>query len=296
MLDSTATLLADYVRTTYHLRRPDLSLGTIVERLAAVRRFSDFLGRPASLADLEADLVARFILWFRPRAAPATVNSKRRALLALWRDAISAGVLAKPPGEIRGVRDCPKIPEAWTLDEISRIVQAAGRELGMVAGLPAGPYWRSLILAAIDTGARIGALSSVSTADVNLLGPAAGIVLQAEHAKTKRPEWRPLHPQTVAACEEIWSAGRELMWPWPMLPNARRAAFAKILRNAGVRYGRACGGLFHKLRRTSGSLVEANGGDGSRQLGNTRKVFERHYLDPRISGRGQLDFLPRPEL
>lgn len=34
------------------------------------------------------------------------------------------------------------------------------------------------------------------------------------------------------------------------------------------------------------------GGDGSRLLGNTRAVFERHYLDSRAIGNGQSQFLP----
>jgi hypothetical protein len=49
----------------------------------------------------------------------------------------------------------------------------------------------------------------------------------------------------------------------------------------------------HKMRKTAGTLVEANGGDGSKLIGNDRKNFVRHYLDPRF-GAGQLQFLPPP--
>ena len=49
----------------------------------------------------------------------------------------------------------------------------------------------------------------------------------------------------------------------------------------------------HKLRKTAGTLVEMNGGDGSRLIGNKRANFIKHYLDPRF-GSGQLQFLPPP--
>ena len=70
--------------------------------------------------------------------------------------------------------------------------------------------------------------------------------------------------------------------------------FSRICKRAGVRYGRRYGGLFHKLRRTSGTLVEQAGADGSRHIGNTRAVFERRYRDPRFMSRVALELLPRP--
>ena len=84
------------------------------------------------------------------------------------------------------------------------------------------------------------------------------------------------------------------MWPWPYSREALDKRLRKILKAAGVRHGRGQGGLLHKFRRTSGTLVEAAGGDGAKHIGNTRKVFESHYLDPRFVDRSQLNLLPRP--
>jgi hypothetical protein len=68
--------------------------------------------------------------------------------------------------------------------------------------------------------------------------------------------------------------------------------FKRILKRAGI--APTPGRLFRLFRVTSGSMVEANGGDGSRHLGNGRVVFLRHYCDPRILP-GQIDLLPRPK-
>ena len=84
------------------------------------------------------------------------------------------------------------------------------------------------------------------------------------------------------------------MWPWSKTREWLQKAVRKIFKKAGVAYGRPHGGLFHKFRRTSGSLVEAAGGDGARHLGNTRAVFEQHYRDPRICVADAPMILPRP--
>ena len=84
------------------------------------------------------------------------------------------------------------------------------------------------------------------------------------------------------------------MWPWVATLNYLDKIFKRILKRAGVTYGYRHGGLFHKLRRTSGTLVEAGGEDGSRHIGNTRGVFEARYCDPRFMDRRSLEVLPRP--
>ena len=40
--------------------------------------------------------------------------------------------------------------------------------------------------------------------------------------------------------------------------------------------------------------MELNGGDGAKQIGDTRTIFEQHYLDRRMVPQTQLDRLPRP--
>jgi len=201
--------LAQYALTVYASRRLGIAKSTISERLFAVASLGAFLDRKPTLADLtEANLLGLLHnLAARSRSA-STINSKRRALRTIWQDAYQQEYLPTPPPIIPPMPEQPRMPEAWTIDEISGIVQAAGRESGVIAGLPAGLFWQSLILSALDTGARIGALSKVRTIDVRLDGDAPGILLVAEFAKTKRPEWRPLHPQTIEACRRIWQSDR----------------------------------------------------------------------------------------
>jgi hypothetical protein len=123
---------------------------------------------------------------------------------------------------------------------------------------------------------------------------AGWIILRSTHDKTGKTHFFRLTRETSEAIASTEPSGRSLLWPWSksqcwLLKTIQR----DILEPAGVSYGRGRGGVFHKIRRPAGTLCEANGGDGARLLGNTRAVFERHYLDGRLVGNGQSQFLPR---
>lgn len=279
---------ADYCR-----RRLDLKPSSQHQLRVAVRVFSRWLGRPAQTGDLNTESVLNWLRWLLTERAPATVNAKRRLLLAMWRDASRCG-LVKAPGPIPRVKEPRRTPEAWTPQEMGRLCAAAADRGGDVAGLPACQWWLSFILAIYDTGGRVGAIKQVRPSDLSLTG--RWLLLRAEHQKDGRDRLCSLHEQTIQAIESIYCERRELLWPWPYSRVWLERRFKRLCGVAGLRVGRHAGGLFHKLRRTSGSLVEANGGDGARHLGNSRGVFERHYLDPRLLGTGQVDLLPRPVL
>jgi integrase len=122
------------------------------------------------------------------------------------------------------------------------------------------------------------------------------VIVRAAHQKGRRDRVLPLSDQAVSACIRLHqhTCQCKLLFPCPYRREWLWRRFRAIVEAAGLTTPRGRMGLFHRLRRTSGSLVEANGGDGSRHLGNTRAVFERSYLDPRIIGRGQVELLPRP--
>jgi len=245
----------------------------------------------SSLTEIHLAAVVRHVLG--RGSSPATANKVLRHLMAILRFARRKHLIRHLP-RIRKLREPERLPEAWRLEEITAILEAAKAEPGAVASIPAGAYWESLLLACYDSGGRIGAVSAMRPMDVDLGHGWAKLC--AENQKQSRDQFFQLDDQTVRAIGRIWDRERPLLWPWPFGRNALYDHFRKILKRAGVSYGQMHGGLFHKVRRTSGSLVEANGGDGSRQLGNSRAVFLKHYWDPRIAPRSQFSLLPRPQL
>lgn len=286
--------LSEYIRTVYVRQRLSMRPRSAEQLYIAVSSFSLWLGRNALLSDLDEGLLVDYLRCYSRRHADATTNSKRRILLQIWRDAYRRKFTPRPAPEIPRLQERLPMPSAWTIAEVSRVLKSAKQETGKIDGVPAGLWWLSLCLALLDTGARSGAMLLTRQRDVRLEEP-CGIMLCSEFSKVKRSEWRPIHPQTVSIIKLIWHPQREMLWPVPFRRGWVIQRFRKICMRADVPHGKGNGGLLYKLRRTSGTLVESNGGDGSKQLGNGRDVFTRYYLDARLGGSGQLDFIPRPE-
>lgn len=275
----------------YHLGMRE---STARQLQTAVNVFQRWTKRPVRIEELSDELVIRFLADFSRQVSSTTVNSKRRALLALWRFAHKKNLIDRLPCDIPKFPESWRDPEAWTVSEVERILTEAQHQPGTFDGISAGDWWLSFLLCLYDSGARVGAVLQVRPDEVNLTE--GGFLLRAEVQKTRRARWCAISDQTVKACAAIWSPGRRRMWPWAHTPCWLSRKFKKILEAAGVSFGVHHGGVFHKLRRTSGTLVEQAGGDGSRHLGNTRAVFENHYLDPRMTRRQSLDRLPRPNV
>lgn len=262
----------------------------------AVRRLEAWAGKPVHLADLSTDLVAGFLRHLlNSGQAPATVNSKRRCLLTLWRSAADEG-LAPPVGRIKPAREPQRIPDSWTLEQVAQLFAYTKSLRGRVAGIPRGLFFYSLLSALYDTGERVGAVLACRPDDFG--GVAGTLRIPPESHKCRRERLCRLSSDTVTAVVRLISipVRRQIIWPWP---HSRRHLFRtlrKIIEDAGLPTSKRGMGLTHRLRRTAGSLVEANGGCGEQHLGNSRRVFEAHYLDPRLANRSQLEFLPRPKV
>lgn len=286
----TEMLAVRFVEQVYTPSRVKLSGGALRQIHYTLARFEAFLSRPATLADLCDQTVRQFLSWYAGQVKPATVNAKRRILLALWRCAWEEHLIAELPRKIRRLPENLLPPEAWSEQEVSKFWAACHAERGEIAGIPARLWWLSLAMTAYDTGERRTALFATRTADVSLDG---GWVVF--HQRKGAPRICRLHADTIRAMRLAHDPGRLLMWPWPFSREYLDERFRAVCRRAGIAFGRPRGGLFHKFRRTSGTLVEANGGDGARHIGDTRKVFERHYLDLRFF-RLEMARLPRPHV
>ena len=258
------------------------------------RLFSIWLGRPATTDDLTADSLLGFLGEYLKSRAPATVNCKRKHLLCLWVFAHQQGWTGEP-GRVQKVREPRRVPDAWTIAEIERILTICRSLHDQVGQIPRRLWWPAVVLVCFDTGQRISAILRAQTCDCNL--GERFIIFRAETQKQMGDTYHSLSDQTVAAIAAIYDRQRTALLPWPYRPRHLWGFFrVHVVEAAGLTASKRGMGLFHKLRRTSGSLVEANGGDGSRHLGNSRAVFERSYRDPRICGGSQLDKLPRPKL
>ncbi len=90
--------------------------------LKVVKEFSEFLGRPATVEDLNLGLVNSYLESLKPRLAASTVQDKRGRIGTLWNYAFQND-FCKPPKEIRKVPTKHKNPDALTQDQVSKALE-----------------------------------------------------------------------------------------------------------------------------------------------------------------------------
>lgn len=260
--------------------------------LTTIRTFSRYLTRPATLADLTDLTVNRFLDHYRhiPRS-PFSVNKERSNLLAMWRFACRKGFLQTWPDVALEVEP-ERVPQAWTADQIAKLLAACERIPGTIAGVAASAWWSALHLVCWDTGERIGAVRDLEWAHADLAG--GYILVPAELRKGKRHDrLYKLAPDTVATLQAMQLPARQAIFPWPYCRTYLWNRYTKLLSDAGLPANRQC--KFHRMRRSVASHFEAAGGNATELLGHSSRSVTLAYLDPRIVPRQHaVDLLFRP--
>jgi len=202
--------------------------------------------------------------------APDYVRSIKNAVLAVWRDAAEAEE-CKHPRKIRPIRNRVRRPAIWTPGEISRLVAAAGLLEGefRTLSLSRARWWQTFVRVAWDSGLRRRDLHQLTRSDCRAQ------FIWTQH-KTNKPVKVQLRSTTLHAIREwAWSNSKPL-WPLWGSDNSFQRDWRRIVRLARIDYG-----PFKRIRKSAGTAAEdVSPGAGHYLLGNTRAVFERHYLDP----------------
>lgn len=263
---------------------------------AAINSYSRWLGRPATLDDLEdlslsAFLEARSVVDHR---SPYTIERERSSLMALARLAFERRMIDRIP-------TCPptllprRVPRAWTPEQFSRVLAVARDMPGTIGAAPASAFWTAILLCAWETGERVGALMDAEPRDFRMQPDgSATLTVQPEARKGGREgKVYSLSPGTAKAVASVCGADR--VFPWPKGATYLWDRLRVILRRAGVG-GKRVG--FHQIRRTAASHYAAAGGDAAEFLGHAAgsgsKVAAAWYVDPTLSPkRPAWELLPK---
>jgi len=259
----------------------DISDGYAEQLGCLVHAVERLEGRPIKLLELDADLVNRHLKSTRDVLAPETRKSRRKMFLTVWQGAADAGLLAEPPRrKIMNITVPDKLQCAWTVDQVRQLLHVCSQIRGYFPNdIKRSLYWSSYVMAAWDSGLRGVDLRRLHRLAITADG--ACVLIQHKTGRRLRIKFR---PATVQAIDATFPPDRDFCFPlWGRLETWRRAA-KKLVTLAGV------GGHIGQLRHSSGTAVEIQyPGHGHEHLGNTRQVFEKHYLDhEKIAGQSLL--------
>jgi len=268
--------------------------------LLSLRHFARYLGRFPLLDDLTDDTVAGLMDWMVSvrKTSARSANRVRDSILAQWRFYARKGLVPVWP-DVAPLPEPERVPVAWTREELRRIFSEVRLLTGRVDSVPASLWWESLLVVLWDTGERIFAVSRLEWQWVDL---ASGwVTYRAEIRKGKtRDIKRRLHPLSIAILRAMhFSQGSprhgRIWGDQSFRTGIVYFRYKKILEAAKLPQDRQR--MFHCIRRSAASHLEAAGGDATDFLDHSdRRTTRKSYLDPTIVGpRPAADLLFRPD-
>lgn len=263
-------------------------------------RFERFLGRPATVADFDDVLVARYLKWraempaWRGRLpSAATVRKDRTMLAAVWTFAARKRLAAEFP-ELPRIRVPKRIPigRAYTKSDVELLIRAAKRRIGRTGGLPSRWWWPTLIYAAVCSGERFSALTALRWGQVDLERCRLTFLGSTRKGATRDIE-RAITPELSAMLARFRRDDNDLVWPWDRKSRSQWASLHVLCRSAGVKYRG-----FHGLRRTAASYAALAGGRAaaSQLLDHSDPALQEVYVDPVICPSTLADEVSLPPL
>lgn len=289
-------LLLDFFETIYRVRRlrgksPETSR---LYRIS-IRNLARTLGRQPKLSDLTNDNVSLHIQAQLDRGlAKATANKDRQQLLTMWRYATQQGLKDTWP-DVPPEVEPQRVPQAWLAEDLEKLFGAVDSLTTRIGEVPARHWWRGVLMTCLDTGERIGAVRKIRWEWLE----GAWLLIPAEARKGGKRDRRYLlsrHTVSVLAAIRKDTAGAEV-FPWPYCDMYIWSKFSQLLEAAGLPKGRR--DKFHRLRRTTASVVHQAGMDATEALDHAQRRTTQRYLDPRFSRDDQpskiiADFLRNP--
>ena len=273
-------VLSDLLENEYFPRKRSISSDSTKKHYRiTIAHLGLMLGRPATLADLDEDVAERFIVWCQNhrKLARATIHQRRCYLVAFWGWCAKRRMVEKWP-TVEPVAVPRHVPEAWTLDELERLMAACRACRGHIGDVRANLWWPSIHAFWFYEGERVSASLSARWADYH-----DGILMiPAERRKGQsKPAVYDLHPIVRDWLDLIRQPARELIWPWPYDRSRFYQLYRELIESAALPWKPRTGP--QKLRRTHATYVLASGGDPTASLMHSSPdVTQRFYLDTRI--------------
>jgi len=257
-------------------------------------RWSDVLGRGPDTTDLTNLRVMEFLALRKTTVSMGTVLKDRNHICGLWNYAAKQD-RTMPFPTLPPMSPVKRVPRAYTIEDISKVVRVARALPGDVLGVPRGLWWSTILRTAFETAERHGALEVLRWSEVDI--PGRLITFLAEGRKGARQDiQREISGDLAAWLAEMRREPDDLVWPWKGAPSTQWLELGRICTVAQV-VSRG----FHGFRKSNASYLTAARGVGaaSEQLGHSSSaVTLRHYVDRSIAKPKEtaIDLLPPIDL
>lgn len=265
--------------------RPSISSQLTINQYGrSIRRFNEFLGRPAQIGDLSDETVGGHLRWLidTKGVKAVTANGEVKQIKSLWNWAAKKRLVEHFP-TLGKLPEPERVPQAWTEEELAKLFAALSKQDGKIGKVDASKWWIAFHLLLWDSGERTGAMLAMRW---EWLDRKKGVLIVPGEFRKGRIQAMvyTLKAETLAALNDIAEPTRELMFPRTDSHKSDfYGAYKRLILSAGLEYVPHRTGP-QKMRRTFASFLEQRGGNATKALRHCmRKVTEDSYLDPRIT-------------
>ncbi len=277
--------LSSHFETLFKPHKLTLSApSTVYQYRLNLRRFDEYLDRPAMVPDLQDSVIAECMNWMlrTKRLSPASISKFRDNLCCLWRFLARKRIVDTDPDVVE-IKEPFRAPIALTKEELLRLWEYLLRLPGRISGIEASDWFCSLVACFWDTGARKGELFQLRWPDVDLnrgfIRPRAQTVKGGLEEKLYR-----IRPSTVEWLSRIVRPVRDQVWPWPWSETIFYDKLGQIMLANGLPDDRRH--KTHIFRKSVATHLLLAGGDPTQALGHSSSaITERYYLDRSIAPR-----------
>lgn len=260
------------------------SKSTIRHYDVTFRQFNEYLGRPATLADLTDGNCTRFCRWLQDtkEISPQTIAQRMNYVRAFWRWCSRLRYIEKWPNFHTAPVEKP-LPRAWTTKQIEALLKAFRETPGFVGSIPAGIWWHNLHRFAWQTGERVGAMLKARWDDVDV--DRCLVEIPAKYRKGKcRGMLYTISEDLMADLVAMRPGDEPLIFPFPHSEQTFYNRYAATLNRAGLPSDHKS--KMHRMRRSFASYLEAAGGNATDALKHSRRsVTVDSYIDESIVDR-----------
>lgn len=211
-----------------------------------------------------------------------TLRGYMAMLKAMLHEAVEMGIINQLP-RFPKIRLEKKAPDAWDVDDVSRLLAFVQTLPGTIGEIPANLWWSSLLLAAYYTGLRLSGLLNVRWWQVDL----GNGYLRALTNKNKLEQVFAIPQDLVQILRQIKKPPRERVWEHPYAEKWPCKALRRIVDSAAIPAPKSLHGqLFQKMRRTCITWTAVSDLSlATRVAGHASPdTTIRHYVDPRMLG------------
>lgn len=255
---------------------------TVAQYRRAVSRFSEFLCRPATIADLNYQQVNGYLMWLETIGqSPCSVRNHRIGIICLWNYAVWPAELL-PQFVTRRIRN-PKIPRkpvsAWSVETVTQLLRVASAVPGRLrCGLPASLLLQLLVRLGTETGLRPSDLRLLRWDAINLTKR----TIQVTQHKTGDAITVEISTETASLLRQARKYHHELVVP--IQKSGIRKWEAKLYALAStIGFIRRPGQGLGTLRKTHATEVYRTHGiaAASESLGHRSgtRIAKDHYID-----------------